>query len=198
MVCFLHHYCFSLSYFLLDYNLTNINGFMYNGTGINSIILFAEVRKWTVSVIVLVASVYLILNRGKLTWIDNFSLVIHEAGHFFFIMFGKFFYTFGGTLMQIILPYIVFLYFKRKGYRTGMQISLLWIGQNLINISVYAADARARTLPLAGGKNVYHDWDYMLSKIGLIQYDQETGYFFMGLAVLTFLISFLIPLIYRD
>jgi hypothetical protein len=167
-------------------------------TGITASIIFEEGKRWIMSVIVLLLSVYLLLNRGTYTWIDNVSLVIHEAGHFFFIMFGKFFYTLGGTFMQILLPYLVFSYFRKHGYRTGMQITLLWIGQNLVNISVYAADARAKKLPLLGGKSVYHDWEYMLNEIGLLNYDKEAGYFFLGLAAITFLISFLIPLIYRD
>jgi hypothetical protein len=61
-----------------------------------------------------------------------------------------------------------------------MQFSLLWLGQNLINISVYAADAQARRLPLLGGNKVYHDWHYLLNEIGLLQYDAEVGYFFFG------------------
>ena len=73
-------------------------------------------------------------------YIDNGDLVIHEAGHFFFMFFGKFIYTLGGTLMQIILPSIIAWYFLRNYYKTGVQISLLWLGQNLINISAYAAD----------------------------------------------------------
>ena len=50
-----------------------------------------------------------------------------------------------------------------------MQVSLLWFGQNFINISVYAADAQAKRLPLLGGNKVYHDWDYLLREIGILQ-----------------------------
>jgi hypothetical protein len=171
---------------------------MYNKAGLTSAIIFEESRRWFFSVIVLLISIYLVLNRGTYTWIDNVDLIIHEAGHFFFIMFGKFIYTLGGTLMQIIIPYIIYLVFKKSEYKTGMQVGLLWMGQNFINISVYAADAQAKKLPLLGGSGVYHDWEYMLSETGILQYDSEVGYFFVGLAVITFLISFLIPLIFHD
>ena len=79
-------------------------------------------------------------------------------------------------------------------YRLGIQIGLLWLGQNLINISVYAADAQAQKLPLLGGNSVYHDWHYMLGEIGLLEYSAEVGYFFLGLAILAFLLMLIMPL----
>ena len=100
-----------------------------------------EFKKWIPSIIILPIALYWVLNRGEYGLIDNADLVIHEAGHFFFKFFGKYIYTLGGTLMQIILPSIILFYFFRNEYRTGMQFSLLWLGQNFINISVYAADA---------------------------------------------------------
>ncbi len=155
-------------------------------------------KRWIVSIILVPVCVYLILNRGHYTWIDNADLVIHEAGHFFFMFFGKFIYTAGGTLMQIILPSLIGWYFFRNLYRTGVQISLLWLGQNLINISVYAADARAQKLHLLGGNKVYHDWHYLLSHLNMLKYDSETGYFFVALAVIVFIISILMPVIIRE
>jgi hypothetical protein len=157
-----------------------------------------EAKKWIVSVLVLVAAIYLLQNRGTLSWIDNADLIFHEAGHFFFILFGRFIYTLGGTLMQIIIPLMIFSYFLSNEYRTGAQISLLWLGQNFINISVYAADARSKKLPLLGGYNVYHDWNYMLGELGLLQYDTEVGYFWVALALVSFLMSVLMPLIIRN
>jgi hypothetical protein len=156
---------------------------------------FDEFKRWIPSIIILPIAVYWILNRGDYGFIDNADLVIHEAGHFFFMFFGKYIYTLGGTLMQIILPSIIFFYFFRNEYRTGMQFSLLWLGQNFINISVYAADAQARILPLLGGNKVYHDWHYLLGEIGLLQYDAEVGYFFFGIAIILFIITLIMPLI---
>jgi hypothetical protein len=161
-------------------------------------ILWDELKRWLVSVIILVIAVYLVLNRGTYGWIDNADLIIHEAGHFFFYFFGRFIYTLGGTLMQIIIPLMIYWYFHRNEYKTGAQVGLLWLGQNLINISVYAADAQARMLPLLGGNKVYHDWHYMLGELGILQYDAEVGYFFLGLAIIVFIISFFMPLIIRD
>lgn len=156
------------------------------------------IKRWIVSIILLPVMIYLLLHRGEYGLIDNADLVIHEAGHFFFMFFGKFIHTLGGTLMQIILPSIIAWYFFKNYYRTGVQISLLWLGQNLINISVYAAEARAKRLPLLGGNHVYHDWNYLLYQLNLLNYDAEVGYVFVGLSILVFAASLLMPVIIRD
>ena len=157
-----------------------------------------HLKRWIPTVIMLPIMIWLIMNRGTYTWIDNADLVIHEAGHFFFMLFGKFIYTLGGTLMQILLPSLIIWYFWRNSYRTGAQVGLLWLGQNLINISVYAADARAQALPLLGGNKVYHDWTYLLGATNLLQYDIEVGYAFFGISIIIFVIAVILPLIFQE
>ena len=157
-----------------------------------------EVKRWIPSIILLHIAVYWCYNRGNYGMIDNADLVIHEAGHLFFILFWKFIYTLSGTLMQIILPSIIAWFFFRNNYRTGVQVGLLWLGQNFINISVYAADARAQQLPLLGGNKVYHDWHYLLGTLGLLDFDTGIGYIFFGVAILIFIAAVLIPLIFHD
>ncbi len=100
--------------------------------------------------------------------------------------------------MQIILPSIIAWYFFRNYYRLGVQLSLLWLGQNFINISVYAADARARVLPLLGGNKVSHDWHYMLSELNLLEYDKSIGFLFLGCAIIIFITAILMPLLIRE
>jgi hypothetical protein len=155
-------------------------------------------KRWIPSIIILPIATFWVINRGEFGLLDNIDLVIHEAGHFFFMFFGKFIYTLGGTLMQIILPSIIASYFFRNNYRTGVQFSLLWLGQNFINISVYSADAQARKLPLLGGDKVYHDWHYLLCETGILQYDYLVGYIFVGIAILIFLVATLMPLLTHD
>jgi hypothetical protein len=158
----------------------------------------SQIVRWLPSIIILPIAVYYCLNRGNYGLLDNVDLVIHEAGHIFFSIFGKFIYTLGGTLMQIILPSIIAGFFLRNNYRTGVQVGLLWLGQNLINISVYAADARAQRLPLLGGNKVYHDWHYLLNTLGILNYDAEVGYFIFGMAIVVFIVAVLMPLITHD
>jgi hypothetical protein len=155
-------------------------------------------KKWLPSLIILPVAVYLILNRGHYTWIDNADLVIHEAGHVFFMFFGEFIHFAGGTLMQILLPLLIAWYFFRNMYRTGLQVSLLWLGQNFINISVYAADARSRVLPLLGGNKAGHDWHYMLGRLNLLEYDHTIGYIFWGISILIFITALLMPLLIKE
>jgi hypothetical protein len=147
-----------------------------------------NIKRWIPSIIILPIATYWVINRGEFGLLDNIDLVIHEAGHFFFMLFGKYIYTLGGTLMQIILPSII----------AGVQFGLLWLGQNFINISVYSADAQARKLPLLGGDKVYHDWHYLLGEIGILEYDYLVGYTFLGIAIVIFLVAILMPLLTHD
>ncbi len=157
-----------------------------------------SLKRWIPSLIILPIALYFVLNRGHYTLIDNADLVIHEAGHAVFSIFGRFIYTLGGTLMQIILPSVIVWYFLMNRYLTGTQFGLLWLGQNLVNISVYAADARARAIPLLGGNKVYHDWNWLLTKTGLLEYDTVVGLIFFSLAIIIFLITIFLPLIIKD
>lgn len=155
-------------------------------------------KRWLPSIIMLPVMIWLVMNRGTYTWIDNADLVIHEAGHVFFSIFGRFIYTLGGTLMQIILPSLIAWYFWKNNYSTGAQVGFLWLGQNLINISVYAADARAKSLPLLGGNKVYHDWEYILGTLNILQYDLVVGYLLFILAVIVFISTLLLPLFFHE
>jgi hypothetical protein len=157
-----------------------------------------EIFKWVPTLFILPVALYWILHWGTYSFIDNADLVIHEAGHIFFVFFGRFIYVLGGTLMQIILPSFITWYFIKTRYRTGVQFSLLWLGQNFINISVYAADAQKKALPLLGGNKVHHDWNYLLNALNILEYDQYAGYFFFGISIIIFLIAILMPLIIRE
>ena len=159
---------------------------------------YEPIKRWIPSLIIFPLALYFALHRGQYGLIDNADLVIHEAGHFFFSFFGKYIYTLGGSLMQILLPCFILWYFLSNYYKTGMQFTLLWLGHNFVNISVYAADARAQMLPLLGGNKVYHDWHYLLGEINLLEYDYEIGYIIFGIGILVFLTAVLLPLIIRD
>lgn len=137
--------------------------------------------------------IYAVVDRQEYGLLDNADLLIHEAGHFFFGFFGQFIRIAGGTLMQILLPSIIVWHFLVHGYRTGAQVGLFWLGHNFLNISVYAADARARVLPLLGGNRSGHDWHLMLGQLGLLEHDATVGYLFVGFAVMTFLSLLILP-----
>jgi hypothetical protein len=152
---------------------------------------------WIASIILFPVLLFYLLNRGDFTFLDYLNLLIHEGGHGIFRVFGDFIYTAGGTIMQMLLPamYVGFYIFKRN--KLGFQLSLFWLGENMMNISVYAADARAHVLPLLGGKNVYHDWTWMLSRLDLMAYDTLIGDLFYYSGALCFVIVLIAPLIIR-
>jgi len=157
-----------------------------------------EIKRWIPSIIILPIALYWIFNRGEYGLLDNIDLVIHEAGHFFFRFFGKFIYTLGGTLMQIIIPSIIAGFFFRNEYRTGVQVALLWLGQNFINISVYAADAIQQPVFTTVKYPVKCNWHYLLNETGLLNYDIEIGFIIFGFAILIFLVAVLMPLITQN
>lgn len=149
---------------------------------------------WTGSLVFLPICLYFVLTRGDYTFMDTADLVIHEAGHFFFRFFGTFMMIAGGTLMQVLLPSLLAWHFLRHDYRLGAQVSAFWLGHNLINISVYAADARTRVLPLLGGDTSGHDWWNLLRMVDLLHWDQTIAGAIFAMGILVFVGLLLLPL----
>jgi hypothetical protein len=103
-------------------------------------------------------------------WLLNGAdLAFHEFGHLAFGIFGEFVQFAGGTLMQLLIPFGIALYFLRRTEHYSAAVALFWVAQNFFNIAVYVADARARALPLVGGG--IHDWAYLLGRMGLLEQD---------------------------
>lgn len=98
--------------------------------------------------------------------LDYVNLAFHEAGHVFLGFFGRFVSMLGGTIFQLLVPAVCLVHLLRRGANLGWQLCLFWIGQNLLNISIYAGDALKQALPLVGGGE--HDWTYLLTELGLI------------------------------
>lgn len=152
-----------------------------------------DLKEWSGSLVLLPFCIYFVATWGSYTLMDSADLIIHEAGHFFFMFFGRFIHIAGGTIMQMLLPLILVWHFYVHDYRFGTQVSLFWLGHNLINISVYAADARLRRLPLLGGDIASHDWWNMLRMLDWLAYDQVIGNLFFGAAILVFLLLLVLP-----
>jgi len=101
--------------------------------------------------------------------IDGVNLVIHEGGHLIFSPFGEFMMIAGGSLFQIIMPalFVGYFWYHRKYYSAALV--LFWVGQSVLNVSVYAGDSVALQLPLLGGQDSVHDWNYLLDSLGLLR-----------------------------
>ncbi len=93
--------------------------------------------------------------------IDAINLYIHEAGHFFLKPFGRFIEFLGGSLFQCLLPLALVLVSWRQNVRTA-PYGLFWLGENLVNISVYIKDAPYKKLRLIA-PGLTHDWNWLLN-----------------------------------
>jgi hypothetical protein len=106
------------------------------------------------------------------SFLDLVDLPIHETGHLLFRLFGEFMGIAGGSLFQVILPTVFVGYFVWREQYYSAAIVLFWVGQSILNVWVYAADAVVMRLVLTSGftgsEGSFHDWNYMLTQTGLI------------------------------
>ena len=116
------------------------------------------------------------------------------------MFFGDFLHILGGSFFQVVFPFVFVLYFYFREDYFSSSILLFWVGQNLINVSVYAGDAIAMQLPLLGGDGVVHDWNWLLSATGLLKYTSAISslFFVSGLALGTIAAVFSFMYSYRD
>lgn len=121
--------------------------------------------------------------------IDGVNLVIHEAGHLFFRPFGEFMMIAGGSLFQLIVPatFAGYFYYNRKYFSCAFV--LFWLGESLLNVSVYAADSVEMQLPLLGGNDSIHDWNYMLDHLGLLWHTAGIAFAIRALGTLTIILA---------
>ena len=98
--------------------------------------------------------------------IDTINLFIHEAGHLFLKPFGMFLHILGGSLIQCLLPLALLITAWRQDPAHAVWPAF-WLGQNLVNVSVYIQDAPYRKLRLIA-KGLIHDWGWLLA--GKVEY----------------------------
>jgi hypothetical protein len=135
-------------------------------------------------------------NYAGRCFIHLINLPFHEAGHVFFRPFGQFIMMLGGSLGQLIIPFICFMFFLVKTKDTfAASVTLWWFGQNFIDLAPYINDARALKLMLIGGvtgKDVadYHDWEFILRKLGWLHYDHTLALTAKSIGTLLILLTF--------
>ena len=109
------------------------------------------------------------LGSGAATWcfVDFANLAFHEFGHLLFRPLGLTLHYLGGTLFQLFVPaMLVFYFLLRRDEPSGAAFCCWWVGESLINVSIYMADARELNLPLVGGGD--HDWNELFYRVGLL------------------------------
>ncbi|MGI8811042.1 MAG: hypothetical protein ACR2IH_00755 [Pyrinomonadaceae bacterium] len=106
------------------------------------------------------------------SFLDLVDLPIHETGHLVFRPFGEFLGVAGGSLFQVIFPAVFVGYFIWNEKYYSAAIVFFWVGQSILNVFVYAADAVTMQLVLTSGmtgsEGSFHDWNYLLTETGLL------------------------------
>ncbi|MDD5166643.1 MAG: hypothetical protein PHQ57_04580 [Candidatus Omnitrophica bacterium] len=117
------------------------------------------------------------------------NLGIHELGHFVFGLFGNFLGVLGGTLLQCFVPVLSVANFYHQRDFFAIALSFGWLSTNFFDVARYIADARAMELPLVSpfGMSAIHDWNHLLSKLGLLEYDHMLSFSIKVLALISML-----------
>lgn len=96
-----------------------------------------------------------------LLWLtDIINLYIHEAGHLFFRLLGQWMHIIGGSLFQCLLPLALLVVVWRQDI-SRIWYPGFWLGENMVNVSVYIQDAPYRKLRLIAS-GLIHDWWWLL------------------------------------
>jgi len=123
---------------------------------------------------------YALSRHGGFLFIDHVNLVIHEGGHMLFAILGQTMSLWGGTLLQLMVPLALAVYFLFDRHPTGTAFATFFYFENHLHIGTYMADARSQGLPLVTigeGSGNPHDWFNIFSSLGLLSYDRVIGGF---------------------
>jgi hypothetical protein len=116
------------------------------------------------------------LASGAASWcfVDFANLAFHEAGHVFLRPFGQTIHYLGGTVFQLAIPAILAGYFLlRRDEPFGAAFCAWWLGESLVNVARYMADARDWSMPLVGGGD--HDWNELFYRFGVLDEPSVTA-----------------------
>jgi len=120
---------------------------------------------------------------------SGLNLGIHEVGHLLLSPLPMLISILGGTTAQLLAPIYGMYNFKKQDDYFAMCLCLGWLSTNFYGIAIYAADARAMSLPLVSpfGGHVYHDWNYVLTHFKILESDIMIGNLFKSFGFVTML-----------
>ncbi len=119
--------------------------------------------------------------QGWVPILDSANLALHEAGHPLTGILSSRLAVYGGTLFQLGFPVAVAVHFYRQGHAAGAAAGAVWLGENLLNVARYMADARVQELPLVGGGD--HDWTEIFTRWHMLHLDTRMAGFTRFVAV---------------
>jgi hypothetical protein len=139
---------------------------------------------------------------GYIAMIGDINAAIHEFGHMLFQPFGWAFLgqtavVLGGSLTQVAFPCIFVGYFLFSSTHRDFHaasVCLWWVSINLLEVSIYAGDARAGVLQLINGltgqdEDSGHDFQYLFRHWGVMNKDTLYAGRMRTIAGLLFFIS---------
>jgi hypothetical protein len=126
--------------------------------------------------------VYAAFRRGQFLFLDWVNLAIHETGHPLFGIFagpyeagaGYTLMILGGTLLELIVPFVLAAAFFFRRELPGVAFCLFWFFENFLYIGHYMATARSMDILLVGGGE--HDWELLFTRWNLLVHDQQIGH----------------------
>lgn len=122
------------------------------------------------------------------TWfLHGVSLGMHETGHLVFALFGETMAILGGSLLQVLLPIVFVVTFALRRVGFGAAICGWWVAQNVWDVAIYVADARAEALPLVGGGE--HDWAMLLMQWNRLDADIAIAHTMSHVAAIIAIVS---------
>ncbi|MDP3538424.1 MAG: hypothetical protein Q8S26_06935 [Azonexus sp.] len=127
----------------------------------------------------LLLAIHAVSAEGWIPLVDSANLALHEAGHPIIGLFSNQLMVYGGTIFQLLFPALVVVHFVRERDAVGAATGGVWLGENLLNIARYMADAREQVLPLVGGGE--HDWTEIFSRWGVLSRDVRIAGFTLWL-----------------
>ena len=111
-------------------------------------------------------------------FISNQTLgIVHEGGHgvCYILNCPKFFTALNGTIFQVLFPLGIGYYYKQLSNNIGWYIGIFFTGFSLHYTAWYISTAHKSLFISASqsflGQDGYHDFNYILSTIGLLNYD---------------------------
>ena len=126
--------------------------------------------------------------------INGANMIVHEAGHgiCYLLPCPQFFTSLNGTLFQLALPIIFIFYYYRRDNNILAGLGSIWLAQNLVYVSWYMSYAQTPNLyPFFLGGSAIHDFWYIFSQLGVLEYDWLISGFVRSVAVILLLGSYI-------
>lgn len=131
---------------------------------------------------------YTMCFHGWVPLLSGTTLLIHESGHpIIGFILGDRMMVYGGTIFQLFFPLMFAWHFSKQSHSLGYVFGWIWEASSLINVGIYAADARSQSLTLVGNGDRIHDWNDILARWGLLNLDKLIGNLFMFSAWVIFI-----------